>query len=324
MSTEMQSTRTLEVVAAEIRTFTASMLNNIIEIGRRMVEAKALLPHGEFLPWLKEQTGYSSSTANNFMRLYEAYGSQQGSLFGAELNCQTFGNLTYSKALALLSVPESEREAFVEEQDVENLSTRELKELIAERNALLRRAENAEDALREEKETSDALLDEADQLREKLSEMEKRPVDVAVQEADPAEIEKAVAAALEESAKTYEVELEKLQKKLDSGKAERDKLKAAAEAAEKKAAEAEKSASAMADDAKRAASAEADKYRMEAERLKKELAMADPATAEFKGAFEAAAQIVAKLVALAAQIPEERAENVKKAMAALAKQLEGV
>ena len=39
---ELQTTRTLDMVAAEIRTFTASMLNNIIEIGRRMVEAKEM------------------------------------------------------------------------------------------------------------------------------------------------------------------------------------------------------------------------------------------------------------------------------------------
>lgn len=43
--TEITNTRTLEVVAAEIRTFTASMLHNIIEIGRRLCEAKELVPY---------------------------------------------------------------------------------------------------------------------------------------------------------------------------------------------------------------------------------------------------------------------------------------
>ena len=38
--TELQTVRTVEVVAAEINALTASMLGNIVEIGRRMCEAK--------------------------------------------------------------------------------------------------------------------------------------------------------------------------------------------------------------------------------------------------------------------------------------------
>ena len=106
--------RSLEVISAEIRAITASMLSNIMEIGRRMCEAKELLPHGEFGTWIKEQTGYSLSTANNFMRIFKEYSAPQGSLFGPEANCQTFGNLSYSKALALLAVPAEEREEFAD------------------------------------------------------------------------------------------------------------------------------------------------------------------------------------------------------------------
>ena len=85
--------RTLDTIAAEIRVFTAGMLNNVIEIGRRMVEAKELVPYGQFGTWIKENTGYSVSTANNFMNLYMEYGSMQGSLFGAEAESQTFGKV---------------------------------------------------------------------------------------------------------------------------------------------------------------------------------------------------------------------------------------
>ena len=89
----LQETRTLDIVAAEIRSYTWSMLTNIIEIGRRLVEAKEMLPHGEFMSWCTENFGYSKSQTNNFMRLYEAYGSEQKSMFGAELNRQTFGTM---------------------------------------------------------------------------------------------------------------------------------------------------------------------------------------------------------------------------------------
>ena len=97
------ATRTPEIIAGEIRTFTASMLNNIIEIGRRMVEVKEMLPHGEFMGWVEENTGYSQSTANNFMRLFAEYGDRQGSLFGAEVNSQTFANLPLLSPCSFLS-----------------------------------------------------------------------------------------------------------------------------------------------------------------------------------------------------------------------------
>ena len=56
---EMAVSRTPEVVAAEIRALTANMLTSIVEIGRRMCEAKEMLPHGSFGNWIKENTGYS-------------------------------------------------------------------------------------------------------------------------------------------------------------------------------------------------------------------------------------------------------------------------
>ena len=78
--------RTPDTIAAEIRALTASMLCNVLEIGRRMCEVKEMLPHGSFGDWIRENTGYSSSTANNFMRLFQEYGAEQGSLFGTETN----------------------------------------------------------------------------------------------------------------------------------------------------------------------------------------------------------------------------------------------
>ena len=91
--TELTTTRTPDVIAAEIRALTSTMLTSVIEIGRRFAEAKAMLPHGQFGPWLESSTGYSQRTANNYMRLFEEYGDSQGSLFGATVNSQAFANL---------------------------------------------------------------------------------------------------------------------------------------------------------------------------------------------------------------------------------------
>ena len=134
MTTDLTNTRTPDVIAAEIRALTSTMLTSVIEIGRRFAEAKAMLPHGQFGPWLESSTGYSQRTANNYMRLFEEYGDSQGSLFGASVNSQAFANLPYSKALALLAVPAEEREEFAEVVDAEGLSLRELQEKLRERD----------------------------------------------------------------------------------------------------------------------------------------------------------------------------------------------
>lgn len=132
-------TRTPETVGAEIRGLTAQAKQMTlwfgIEIGRRLCEVKEMIGHGEWLPYLKEQTEFSQSTASRFMTLYREYGAQQQTLFGAESNYPTLNNLSISNALRLLALPENERESFAEEHDVEHMSARELDELIQAKKA---------------------------------------------------------------------------------------------------------------------------------------------------------------------------------------------
>jgi len=243
----LQETRTLDIVAAEIRSYTWSMLTNIIEIGRRLVEAKEMLPHGEFMSWCTENFGYSKSQTNNFMRLYEAYGSEQNSMFGAELNRQTFGTLNYSKALALLALPSAEeREAFIEENNVDEMTTRELQQAIKEKQEAERKLgdekkqrEEAEDLLK----TQDQMLVEARAQIEELAklnkELENRPHEVAV---ETVRDEEAIAAAAKEArekaeaeaekqSKDYEKQIDDILQKLKKAEKERDKLKKQAETA---------------------------------------------------------------------------------------------
>lgn len=150
MSEVIATYRDINTITAEIRTIKQSvgylLLNSYIELGRRLVEAKELLPHGEWGAWLRDEAEFSQSTANNMMNIFREYGADQASLFG-EAKSQTLGNLTYSKAVALLQVPAEEREEFVEEHHVEELSTRELEQLIKEKKEAEERAAKAEKAL---------------------------------------------------------------------------------------------------------------------------------------------------------------------------------
>ena len=158
--------RTLGVVEMEIRVIQhqtgQAILNGAIEMGWRLEEAKAMVGHGEWGPWLKKM-GYSQSNANNLMRVFREYGSTQQSLFGAESKSQTFGSLTFSKALSLLAIPdEEERERFVTENDVEHMSVRELNEALKARNEAEEKAAAAEDEAR-------GLRQETERLREELA-----------------------------------------------------------------------------------------------------------------------------------------------------------
>lgn len=124
MSDIIVADRSLEQVTQGIRILTAQTAANMCQLGKLLTEAKAMVGHGGWKQYLEEEVSYSQSTANNFMRMYEAYGE-----FGP--NSQTFGNLGASKALELLALPEGQREEFAESHDVESMSVRELKAQIA-------------------------------------------------------------------------------------------------------------------------------------------------------------------------------------------------
>lgn len=162
------TSRTPGLIAAEINRIKEDtrkvLIYNSIEIGRKLVEAKELVPHGEWGTWLETEVNYSKSTANNLMKVFEEYGSQQISLLGDNLKSQAFGNLTYSQAVLLLGVPGEEREQFVEENKVDEMSTRELKKAIED----LKRSEEEKKIALEEKEAAEKRAEEEAKIRQAL------------------------------------------------------------------------------------------------------------------------------------------------------------
>ena len=321
----VDSPRTLDMVAAEIRTFTASMLNNIIEICRRMCEAKEMLPYGKFGDWIKENTGYSRSAANNFMRVFQEYGTRQGSLFGATVeNDQAFGKLTYTQALALLALPAGEREEFVESHDVENMSTRELQAAIEERDEALKRAKIAEERAKAFEDDNAAmetatldLVNERDELKEKVKELETRPAEVV---ADQEAIDKAVAEAVEKANAAHTAELDKLKSSEEKKRKKLEKQVAEAESTAKAAEE--KATQAGSDAAGEAAAlrAEAEKHKAEVDRLRRELAMSNEVTVTFKLYFAAWQKDYANMMDALSKADEDTADRLK---AAINAQIEG-
>ena len=145
---EIVTVRTADVIAAEINAIkrgTAQyLLMQSLEIGRLLVEAKGTVAHGEWGKWLEENCAYSTSNANNLMRLYTEYGESEQVSFFEENKLELFGNLNRSQAIALLAVPRSERADFVREHDVQSMSVSELEEAIRKAKAEGRAVAEAE------------------------------------------------------------------------------------------------------------------------------------------------------------------------------------
>lgn len=169
-SAPVETERGIETITEEIIFYKNVGGQAVIEIGRRLTEAKAQLKHGEWLPWLREKVEFSETSAQNFMRIAREYG-----------NTHLVGDLGASKALVLLALPASERENFAsekhlvngEEKSVSEMSKRELEEAIRQRKiAELKAAETARELDRQKEATAEK-AQEAAALRAELEKARK-------------------------------------------------------------------------------------------------------------------------------------------------------
>lgn len=281
--------RNIDVVTSEIimlRDQARSMaIAYIIELGKRLTEAKAILPHGEWGDWLENKVEFSQKTATDYMRIYEEYGMDQLSVIPGA-NQQAISNLSYTKVLALLAVPREERAEFIEKNDVENISTRELNKAIKERDEALKRAEEAEklnELVENEKARAELNEKEAAKSAQKVKELTESVSDLNLKLEKAKEAEKKAKAKLKELKENPTVPQETI-----------DKLKAEAEAeaSEKSAKDLEaKTAEAnemlqKAQAEKEAAELEKKKALEKVEGLEKQLRMQNPDATEFKRLFE--------------------------------------
>ena len=201
--------RTIETITDEILDAKRTGGEAILTIGRCLIEAKEMLPHGEWLPWLNERVELSERTAQKFMRLAQKWS-----------NPSALADLGATKALMLLALPEEERDEFIEDHNVIDMSTRQLEQAIRERDEARKAAEAAKaDAsaaeqarakMAEDMRATQNLLESAradagqanDRVRElegQMANLQARPVEVAVETVvDPEAIEKARAEAVAE------------------------------------------------------------------------------------------------------------------------------
>ena len=195
--------RTLPVIISEIHIIEHNVaktaLEGAVEIGARLQEAKEKVGHGNFEQWCQENLNYSKRTAENFMKVAREYGGSTGLIS----KTQALADFSITKALSLLKVPEEERETFLEEHDIEGMTTREMEEAIRaaneERDAANAEAEAAESALKAKAEVMDKLSEELEKKQKKLDRVEAKlkkeqegrqaQIDAAIED-QKAEIEK--------------------------------------------------------------------------------------------------------------------------------------
>lgn len=341
--------RPVEVITAEIWAYKQQAGYAILEIGRRLNEAKEQLTHGEWLPWLKEKVEFSEVTAQRFMRLAREY-----------TNPSTVTDLGASKALTLLALPASERDEFLtekhtvkgEEKTAFEMSNTELAAVIKERDEARRRAEDAEKALAEQLEEQRTVYDvdmaglrgqleeannraagyeeklkqarekaeqdaaaaqeEAEALREELAALKEAPAEVAVEPTvDQAAIDAAAAEAKAHAEAQLKAKIERAEKAKE--KAEQAKAKAEGDLAALKVAQ--EQAAAIAEQEKQAL---ADQVQT----LQKKLAMASSSeTTIFKLYFDQTQDNLNKMAECMARMAEagdaDGADRLKAAFNAL-------
>ena len=61
----------VRTAADRIRERVQKTVEDIIEIGNDLLAIKEALPHGQFLPWLRAEFGWSERSAQNFMSVAE-------------------------------------------------------------------------------------------------------------------------------------------------------------------------------------------------------------------------------------------------------------
>ncbi len=330
----MHEQRDIRTVTVEIRQLHRQgqemALRYIVEIGRRLKEAKEMLEHGEWGQWVKDELPFSQSTAGNFMRIFEEYSTEQTSLFGGEVKSQALANLSYTKALRLLAIEdEGEREAFVEEHDVDAMSTRELEQAIRERDEARRRVAELEisggNAAMEIDELKAKLADVPQLIGEAAKELEDKLKD-AEERLKKVEGDRGSAfrekQELQKQADDLRAKLKAAQdaeaKAREAAKKAKDELKALKDkGAEVPAEELEKLRSAAEKAAAEKSAAAVREAEARAEELRRSLAAADPDTAVFKELFTAVQTDFGRMGALVQRIRERDAGKADKLKAAV-------
>lgn len=193
----------LDTLAAEINAITnharVVLASAAIDIGKRLIEARGIVPHGRWTEWLAANVDYSERKAQQLMQLAEEFGRGQLP--------EAFSGLGLSQMTALLAAPEEAREALAEKAKDEDLSVRDLQAEIAKLKAEVAEAQTQIDWHEAMKERLDNNINDVENERDEAEkQLEVREEELKAAEAGIEKLHEAVnlaeakAAAAESSA----------------------------------------------------------------------------------------------------------------------------
>lgn len=142
------------------------------------------LGHDSFEEYVVKMIGIKVRQAYTYISTYEKLGNTF---------LQSNAQLGITKLSLLTEVPDIERADFVEDNDLEHMSTREIKELIAKSKEQSEQISFLTEQVEESKQVKsdiDTLAAERDMLLLQVSELENHPVEVAVAEPSASDIAK--------------------------------------------------------------------------------------------------------------------------------------
>lgn len=186
----------------------------LADAGRRLIEIKGRIPHGQFETWCADNLEFSKSKAEKMMKLAERV-ADENSLFS---KTETFTDIGISRVWALLAAPEEVAAEVIETNDVESMTVRELK-------AELARVKDEKEAAERKAEMIDHNNDD---IRKELASMQ-RKLSETVSEQEFAEMQAAAQAQKEDLTKELseaKAEAADIQAKLDKAKEDLKKQKA--------------------------------------------------------------------------------------------------
>jgi NADH dehydrogenase/NADH:ubiquinone oxidoreductase subunit G len=232
-----------QIAASNIKLRLKRTVEDIIEIGRELTAVKAELPHGQFLPWIEREFEMSHVTATQFMNVAERFGGQI-------LNNLTF-KPTVLYALAAPSTPESVVNKAIEKVEAgDTVTVADVKdwkaELEAERQARLKAEQQSQewkDQWKTERDTKRELETQVDLLKvqakpeviEKVVEVIPKDYESAKQKAGELQAQladlqkqqtKLVNEQVKSKLKSYQSELDAIEKQKALMQSEVDRMKA--------------------------------------------------------------------------------------------------
>lgn len=189
----------------------------LADAGRRLIEIKARIPHGQFESWCADNLEFSKSKAEKMMKLAERV-DDENSLFS---KTETFTDIGISRVWALLAAPEEVAAEVIETNDVTDMTVRELKEEIARIKEEKEAAEHKAEMIDR---NNDDIRKELASMQRKLSETVSETEFEEMQAAAQAQKEDLTKELTEAKAATADVQI-KLDKAKEDLKKAKEKLK---------------------------------------------------------------------------------------------------